>query len=132
MSSNPFVPITTPNIERSNRLLSLRTHPGFNDLLRIIQEMIAENVKICVDYPGWDPQVITVLKVRMQAAYDMHAALQVKINEAIQLGVEEQANHTNLNEKTAEEIIEQSDLVRQEVLTRFSQMDNETRAPGSY
>jgi hypothetical protein len=129
---SPFVQTTTPAIERANRLMGLRAHPGFVDLIRISQELVQEQADNCAGYPGWDAQQIVVLKVRMQCAKEHHAMLLGKINEAIMDGIAEQRVAPNLSDKSTAEVLDQSDLVRQEVLTRFSDMDAETRVPGSY
>jgi hypothetical protein len=128
----PFEPSTTPTIERANRLISVRSNPGFLDVLRISQEIVDSAVSILVHYGGWDPQQITVLKVRAQAATEHHELLLAKINEAIREGVSEQAVATNMPEKTPVEILENGDFVRQEVLTKFADMESEGRAAGSY
>ena len=137
-TSTPFVATTTPTIERANRLISVRSNPGFLDILRLSQEMVDDAVQVCINYGGWDPQQIVVLKIRMQAAQEHHTALIAKIQNAIQEGIAEysalnKAASTQSNavpEKTPAEVIEQGDFVRQEVLTKFTDMDN--RIPGSY
>lgn len=131
--SNPFVPTTTPAIERANRLLGVRAHPGFLDLLRLSQEIVDETVEICNNYPGWDKDQMALLFTKQQAAKGCHRRLLEKINEAIEAGANEvRALASILPEKSSTEIIEQGDLVRQEVLTKFAEMDQESRVPGSY
>ena len=119
-------------IDRANRLLSLRSNPGFRDAWQISKALSDEATRISVTYPGWDPQQIMVLKARAQAALEHHELFFAKIIEAIREGVQEQANQSNLAEKPVSEILETGDYVRQQVLTRFEELDNETRAPGSY
>lgn len=128
---SPFVPVTTPAIERANRLMSLRANPGFLDLIRLDQELMQEAVDACSEYPGWDPQVMVMLKVRMQIAKEHHKALLYKINQAIEQGVAEAKEHVdNLPQKTAAEVIEQGDFVRQRTLEHFNELDS--RAAGSF
>jgi hypothetical protein len=130
--SSPYVSITTPTIERANRLLSLKTHPGFNDIIRLSEEIIAETVEICNNYPGWDKDQMALLFTKQQAAKGHHQRLLYKINEAIEMGTNDQRELApTLPSKSAEEIIEQGDFVRQEVLTKFAEMDD-NRIPGSY
>ena len=129
---SPFVPTTTPVIERANRLLAVRAHPGFLDIIRISQEIVNSAVTQCMEYPGWDEKQMVVLTIRQKCAKELHELLWSKINEAIALGVEEAKNATHLPEKNVDEIMEQSDMVRQKVLTTFSEMDTDTRSPGSY
>lgn len=130
-ASAPFVQTSTPNIERANRLISLRDNPGFFDLLRLSQELVQSAADICADYGGWDAQQIMVLKVRMQTAKEHHQMLIAKIQEAIKVGIEEGlANAPTLPEKSPEQIMEHGDFVRQAVLQKFDEVD--TRSPGSY
>ena len=130
-TANPFVPNTTSAIERANRLVALRSHPGFIDLLRLSLELVQQAADICADYPGWDAQQIVVLKVRMQAAKEHHQALLAKIQNAIEIGVAEaSAQAQSFPEKTAEEILDQGDHVRRKVLEHFEEADG--RLPGSY
>ena len=129
--SEPFVPTTTPNIERANRLLGLRSHPGFMDLLRLSQEIVQSATDICADFGGWDAQQIVVLKVRMQAAKEHHELLIAKMQDAIRAGVEEDSmRRASMPEKSPEDVLAQGDYVRQEVLTKFDEMDS--RAAGSF
>ena len=129
--SEPFVPTTTPTIERANRLLGLRSHPGFIDLLRLSQEIVQSAADICADFGGWDAQQIVVLKVRMQAAKEHHELLIAKMQDAIRAGVEEDSmRRSSMPAKSPEDVLAQGDYVRQEVLTKFDEMDS--RAAGSW
>lgn len=127
----PFVPNTTPTIERANRLISLKAHPGFLDLLQISKSIVDSATAVLVDYGGWDPAQISVLKVRAQAAKEHHELLIAKMMEAIREGVEEDRTFTETRpEKTASEVLEQGDFVRQKVMEKFESMD--LRVAGSY
>ncbi len=139
MSDTPYVPTTSRNIERANRLLALRAHPGFLEILRISQDLVDGATAICTDFPGWDPQQVMMLKCRAQAAKEHHALLISAINDAIAVGIAE--DRENLEkartaaeatlEKTPAEVVETGDYVRQRVLETFDQMaDN--RIAGSY
>jgi hypothetical protein len=106
-------------------------HPGFLDVLSLSQEIIQEAVKTCSGYPGWDPQVMVVLKVRMQVAEEHHQRLLGKIHEAIQDGIAEgRTQSASLAETTVEDSVDQGDYVRQEMLKKFEENDN--RMAGSY
>jgi hypothetical protein len=130
-NSSPFVPTTTPTIERANRLMSLRAHPGFPDALRIIQEMIQEASDASAEYPGWDTQQMVVLKVRHQATKELGQAFLVRISNAIQAGIDEgRAMSESLPAKTAEEALDQGDYVRRKMLEHFDEVDG--RLPGTY
>lgn len=127
----PFVPTTTAAMDRANRLISVRTHPGFLEILRISQDLVQSAVDMCVDYPGWDAQQIVILKVRMQAAKEHHELLLARINEAIQIGIEEGRTKTaTLPEVSPDDIVDHGDYVRQAVLEKFN--ENDMRAAGSY
>jgi hypothetical protein len=129
--ASPFVATTTAAIERANRLMGVRAHPGFLDIIRIEQELIQEAVDACIDYAGWDQQMIMLLKVQMQIAKQHHKTLLYRINQAIEQGVAEAKEQVdNLPQKTAAEAVDQGDLVRQQVLERFEEFDS--RPGGSY
>lgn len=131
MVAAPFVPTATPAMERANRLMSVRTNPGFSEILRISQTLVDTAAAISIDYPGWDAQQITVLKCRAQAAKEHHTLLFSMINQAIQDGIEEgRALVSSLPAQSAEESVDQGDFVRQKVLENFDEMDG--RAAGSY
>lgn len=130
---SPFVPTETPAIARANRLISLRTHPGFLDVIRISKEISDEATDILIHYGGWDPQQVMVLKVRAQAAEEHHELLLAKINDAIHAGIAEGKARDAANAapgKTPAEALETGDYVRQEVLRKFE--DADLRAAGSY
>lgn len=132
-SASPFVSTTTPKIERANRLLSLREHPGFRDLIRLSQELVQTATDLCTDYPGWDAQQIMVLKVRMQAAKEHHNLWLSQVSNAIQEGIDEAKELravSALPEKSASDAVDQGDYVRQATLRKFEDMDN--RPAGSY
>lgn len=130
--SEPFIQTSTPAIDRANRLISLRANPGFQEAWRISKDLVDTATQILISYPGWDPQQIMVLKARAQAAQEHHDMFFAKITEAIREGVAEQAAQINLPEKPISEIIETGDYVRQQVLTKFDEMDAENRPAGSY
>lgn len=138
MSTAPSVPLevpagyageTTPTIERANRLISVRSNPGFRDIVQISLDLVKSAADMCADYPGWDPQQIVMLKVRMQCAKEHHEILLANINEAIRAGLEE-ARTATLPQKTVVEAAEQGDYVRQAVLQKFEEIEG--RAAGSY
>jgi hypothetical protein len=130
-ATQPFPQTTTPAIERANRLISLKSHPGFLDLLGLSRELVQSSIDQCSDYPGWDTMQIVVLKVRMQAAKEHHELLIAKVLEAIRTGVDEQmALAATLPTKTVSEVLEHGDFTRQEVLKKFDELDS--RPAGSY
>lgn len=127
----PFAITTTPVVERANRLLSVKSNPGFIDILRISQQLVDEAAAASIDYPGWDSQQITVLKCRAQAAKEHHQQLIRRIMAAISDGLEAaKTDLATLPAKTPAEILEQGDLVRQEFLKKADELDS--RVPGSY
>jgi len=139
MSTAPSVPLevpagfaetTTPTIERANRLIAVRAHPGFHDIMRISQDLVKTAEDICANYPGWDTQQIVMLKVRMQTAREHHAALFAAVNDAIRAGLDEARTTAASPEKTVTDAADQGDYVRQAVLQKFDEMEG--RAAGSY
>jgi predicted GTPase len=130
--SATFEPISTPAIERAQRLMSVRANQGFRDIIQISLEIVNSLTAIATDYPGWDKDQLMVLNVRAKTAKEHHELLFARIQDAIRTGVQEQAAHTNLTDKSVTEVLETGDFVRQEVLTRFSEMDFDGRLPGTY
>jgi hypothetical protein len=130
--NNPLEPTASYNIERANRLMALRVHPGFSDLVRLSFEIVNSLSANAIDYPGWDKDQLMLLKVRAQTAKEHHDLLFANISEAIREGVQEQAASADLPTKSVTEILETGDYVRQEVLTKFSELDVEGRLPGTY
>ena len=129
--ANPFPQTTTPAIERANRLISLKNHPGFLDLLQLSREMVDSAQALSTDYPGWDTQQMVVLKVRAQAAKEHHQLLINRVLEAIREGIDEQNTlAATLPTKTTEEVLEHGDYTRQAVLQKFDEYDS--RPAGSY
>lgn len=130
-ATRPFEPTTTPAIERSNRLMSVRQNPGYVELVRIANEMAQEAVEANTTYPGYDTQVMWVLKIRQQVAAEYVQMFFSRVQSEIQAGVDDMnAQINNLPAKTAAEAIDQGDYVRQAVLQKFNEYDS--RAPGSY
>ena len=127
----PFVQTTTPAIERSNRLMSVRQNPGYIELVRIANEMAQEAVVANTTYPGYDTQVMWVLKIRQQVAAEYAQMFFTRVQNEIQAGLDEmRAQITTLPVKSAAEAVDQGDYVRQAVLQKFDEYDS--RSPGSY
>ena len=128
---SPFVATTTPVIERANRLISVRTNPGFYDILQISKEIVESATAVLLDYGGWDAMQISLLKTRAQAAKEHHELLISRIQDAIMAGVAEaKAQTAILPEKTVAEALEQGDYVRTKVLEKFD--DYDSRPSGSF
>lgn len=131
---NPFVATTTPAMERANRLMSLRTQPGFLDLIRLSLELVTECGEKCDSFDGWDSQKIVFLKMQSQAAKEHHVALfGMKVNAAIQQGIaegRELLEQAKVPQMTVQEAVEAGDYVRVEVLKKFEEADS--RAAGSF
>lgn len=132
---------TSPTIERANRLMNLKAHPGFPDLVRLSQDLCEKAAKDCAEFPGWDPLQITMLKVRMQVALEYHQIFFARIKEAIEDGIAEARvrDQALLEHATSEsdriaiaaDALNRSDQVRMKVLEQFSHQD-EMRVAGSY
>lgn len=132
----PFTPTTTEGIERANRFLSLRSHPGFNDFVRLSQQLVNEATEALITFPGWDKDQIAVLKARAQAAFEHHQQLFIRMSSAIENGVAEAASKINsLPPKSTREMIEEGDRVRAEVITTGLEtglLQEDNRVSGSY
>lgn len=130
---NPFLTVTTPAMERAKRLLSVRTHPGFLEIVRISQEIVQTATDQLVEYEGWDKDQIAVLKARAQAAKEHHMLLLARIQSAIEEGEAEARALIEENAipvKTAQEVVEESDELRARVLRKIT--EQESRPAGSY
>lgn len=132
MSESQEQAVNTPNIERANRLASLKANAGYLDLIRLSQEMVNRAISACMNYPGWDAQQIVILKVRMQAAQEHHLALFTRVDNAIQEGIAEAAHLQNGQKPNVADVLDTADYVRKEVLSKFEEMDADIRAAGSY
>jgi len=128
--SSPFVSVSTPAGEIANRLLSVRSNPGFLDVIRISQALVNEATMAANTFPGWDKDQLFTLHVRAKVAQEHHNALLVRINMAIEQGIAEASSPNFSTPTTAADAIDQGDYVRQQVLTKFDEMDS--RPAGSY
>jgi hypothetical protein len=129
----PFIPTTTPAIESANRLMGVRAHPGFVELIRLMNGIVQEARENTEDYAGWDPQMMTVLKVRQQVAKEFPQRVIEKMNAIIDAGVAEartQMEFASAPPKSATDAVDQGDYVRQRVLQNFEEMDG--RVAGSF
>lgn len=128
---HPFAESTTATIERANRLMAIRSHPGFVDIVQIALDIAKEPNDTLLNYPGWDALQIAILKTRAQTAKEFKEELFKRIVVAINEGVVEARNlQSQLPTKSAVELIEEHDFVRRKALEVFSEMDN--RVAGSY
>lgn len=130
-ATRPFEPELTPAMDRANRLMAVIAHPGFREVMSISEELVRQTREAADDFGGWDPQQIVMMKVRSQAAKEHHQLLLARIKDAIAQGIAEgREKAASLPEKSAAEVLEQGDLVRQAVLQKFEEFD--MRIPGSY
>ena len=118
-------------MERANRLVSLRSHPGFKDLIQIALDMAGEAEEKLTSFNGWDPAAISAIAVASQISRRFQQELMRRIQAAINDGILEAKTLANqLPEKTAADLLDQSDFVRRKALEMFDEMDN--RVAGSY
>lgn len=122
MSIQPFQARTTEGIERANRLLSFRDSPAYNEVFRICRQLIEEARANQRNFHGWDAQQIVALAIRVQVAEEFHEQLFARMAEAINNGITEAKGQLGA--------IEQSDALREKVLSRASAYDS--RIPGSH
>jgi acyl-coenzyme A synthetase/AMP-(fatty) acid ligase len=132
---NPYEARTTLPIDRANRLLALRGHPGFQDLIAISLQTVKAAEAAVVDYDGWDKDELVARSIAFRAAKRSHemlfvnmaAVIQNGITEAVQLRDEQVAALPN-DKKSAE----MADELRALVLEQMKDDKYETRIPGSY
>jgi hypothetical protein len=129
--AQPLPVVSTTAIERANRLVALRSHPGFPDLIQIALEMASEAEEKLTSFNGWDPAAIAAIAVASQVSRRFQRELMRRIQERINEGILEARTLQNSeNEKTVREVLDQSDFVRRKALEMFDDLDN--RVAGSY
>lgn len=101
----------------ANRLVLLKSSPGFNDLVGIVKELELEATASLVDFAGWDKDQIASLKSRAQAAKELCHEIFIRIDERILAG----ASSSNTRVESA-----QADTLRNTIL------EADTRIPGTY
>jgi hypothetical protein len=128
---HPFVETTTPKIERANRLIGLRSHPGFRDLVQITLDLAEEADKQLVSFRGWDAQAITAHALAAQISRRFQQELVRRMAEQIGEGIMEAKElASKLPEKNAQQMLDDHDYVRRMALDKFSEFDD--RVAGSY
>lgn len=111
------------SVARANRLLGVRSHEGWQDVMDIATRLVHDVMNTAVDFEGWDAQQITVLKGRAQGAKAIVDQLIIEINEAINLGI----YVARTNEGENYEAVAQTDELRETILSH-----GEGRVAGSY
>lgn len=117
------------NVERANRLIGLKNHPGWNELIRIGQELVQQATEIARDYPGWDPMQLMCLQSRAKAASEYHSLMIATVAKYIQEGVAEAMEFNANAQANKPHTIEEADDLRRAVL---SHKEDDARVPGSY
>lgn len=100
--------------ELVNRLSALRSSPGWNDLLTISKELVDQTVQNVEDYEGWDPEQLTILVARMQAAKQHHKTLFGHIMTVINEGLAQEMDQ--VNSQQTEEQIKEADRLREAMM----------------
>ena len=139
LSVQAFEPTTTPVMERANRLAAVRTHPGFLEIIRILQDIEQLATDNSLSYDGWDTLQIALRAASMRTAQQVRIQLLHRIQDAIDEGVADarrQVEMAALTSKTPSEVVDQSDYVRAQTLEVFAAKDEQANDPmrmaGSY
>ena len=111
-------------VAQANRLLGLRSHEGWGDLMAIAARLVHQVSNTAIDFEGWDPQQIVVLKGRAQGAKAIIEQLQIEINDAIATGI----YTARMNEGESYATTAETDSLREEILSHAS----DGRVAGSY
>ena len=82
-SINDKGPSVVSVVALGNRMLALKTSPGFHDLIMLAEMLESEAQTTLIDYPGFDRDELFVLKVRAQVAKEFVAELKARIDGAI-------------------------------------------------
>ncbi len=131
----PFEARTTLAIDIANRLLSLKGHPGFVDLVRISEQTVKAAEDALVNFEGWDRDELAARSIAFRAAKRSHEMLFVNMAVAIQTGIEEAARIRDANATPgalfSKEAADCSDELRAMVL-QLGKNEYDTRVPGSF
>jgi phosphate uptake regulator len=125
----PFGAHTTMGIDIANRLYSLKTHPGYYDLVRMSEGVVQMAEDAFINFEGWDKDELQARSLAFQAAKRFHKLLFSKIEEAIASGIEELRATRQAEDPFAKEHADMADDLRVAALQFES---NETRIPGTY
>jgi hypothetical protein len=129
---NPYAPRTTMTIDRANRLIGLKSHPGFNDFVALINEVVKVAEDAFVSYEGWDNEELVARSIAFRAAKKFEEQLLTRMGGLIQAGIAEamMARDANPQANNAD-AADGADELRAAILT---ELDNryETRVSGTY
>ena len=76
-------PTVAQVVALANRLLAQKAAPGFHDIRLICEQLEQEAAAASRDYPGFDPQQMVQLKIRMQTAHELVVEIFARIDAAI-------------------------------------------------
>jgi len=99
-------------VNRTNRLLALRQSPGWIDLVRISEALVAKAKDTACRFGGWDMQQSFCLQQRAKAAIEYHEELFGMISDQISQGLNPEAKASeadDLREKVLREMSEGRD-----------------------
>lgn len=128
----PFEQRVTLTVDRANRLLALKAHPGFNDLVALSEQTVSAARAALVDYEGWDRDELLARSIAFRAAVKSHEMLFVRVAQAIQAGIEEAAALKSSADPFSSDAADMADQLRVMVLQQEKESNYDTRTPGSY
>ena len=130
----PFEPRTTLTVDRANRLMGLKAHPGFNDLVRLSEETVRAAEAAVTEYSGWDKDELVARSIAFRAAKRSHEMLFTRMAQAIQDGVAETLQQRSEQPLTfdAREADAMAEDLRAEVLRQIDEQNYDTRVSGTY
>jgi hypothetical protein len=130
----PFEQRTTLTIDKANRLIALKAHPGFNDLVALSEQTVKLAEEALVGYEGWDRDELNARSIAFRAAKRSHEMLFGRMAHAIQQGIEEAAavRDSGAPGDFSAEAADMADQLRVRVLQHMDETKYETRIPGTY
>jgi hypothetical protein len=132
----PFEARTTLTIDKANRLIALRAHPGFNDLVALSEQTVKLAEDALVGYEGWDRDELNARSIAFRAAKKSHEMLFGRMAHAIQEGIEEAAAVRDANATSGDpysrDAADMADELRAKVLQHIDETRYDTRIPGTY
>jgi hypothetical protein len=129
-------PAQNDAVARGNRLRILKQTPGYIDLFKISEAIVANATKVLMDFQGWDNEQIARLRTYAKATHDFHALLFGTVNETLRearqeadLIAEEEAIR-----RSSRDVVQEADELRLDSLLAFDHLDEmiDSRPAGSF
>lgn len=114
-------------IDRGRRLFDLRQTPGYQDLYRISEELVARATDTALRFGGWDKDQKSTLLDRAKTALEHHEALFAEIDKAVRAANEEHEDQLvrEAGERQPEDASAEADALREAALSKFEELEKQ-------